>query len=883
MKLTASETKRKQVVKEIVDKICNGELVPGDRLATIREMSSRFGVSLSVVQKALYELSCDGFVECCGASGYYVSKNLPLRNVAGNDDSPAKKTPVSSEIYLFAMHHSDLVWRYPYGEYNKIREEQIRHQLKLAKKYKKFHFGIEQAEIMNVYLTQHPEDTGKIKALYDEGRLEIFGGFCIPDLNMISGESIARNFILGRKIYQRLLGHVPTIGCLSDAFGMSAQIPQILSKSGFTALLPGRMPNRPAGMKDSEAFVWCGPDGSTVTTLCGVPNITHLGHDCNLTEIITEEEQLVQSVHSLKYLEGNKLIHYMTEEGLFKEELFWILEDVNKIPGRTVKFGRNEDYFKAVAAEELPVFYGEFNPTFSGCYTTRSQLKQQIRKAENNLFAAEFFNAAGNGGLDFEDLWCELFRVQFHDGACGCHTDLANEFIMAKLDNINKKTRQSIPSADGDIFGICSFSKIESGELIAVDGIVPEGVVSQLDSDGKVYFTADLPFMGIRNFKKSTAQAALPAACDVKFKTDFYEADFSTPFPMIRNLNGGNVFGKEFFGEIKYRVDYGTMWVEDLKNPWRGHECQSEKVVSVEEGPVFFKAVTEGEVLFRKPAAGNYGNQWPGFESLKFKKEYYFPKHQDYFKLRVTLDWKGNNTKIAVAFPLDIKVVNSSATYDVPFGTLIRKPYFEVAGEYKNTLQPLTSQGDYITAKGDWPALNYVNYSDLQKGLTVANNGTPGHQLVNGNIFVSLIRSGTAIRDGAMMPQNGSFDNGKREFEFVFCAHSPMDMAKAAHIGQMLNRPACICRAAQIEKSYLDIDCENIQISAIYREDEKITVRLYETLGRETDAVISGILTEACKVYETDMIGTDPIEQELNMTFRPFEIKTLTFFRGERK
>jgi hypothetical protein len=25
------------------------------------------------------------------------------------------------------------------------------------------------------------------------------------------------------------------------------------------------------------------------------------------------------------------------------------------------------------------------------------------------------------------------------------------------------------------------------------------------------------------------------------------------------------------------------------------------------------------------------------------------------------------------------------------------------------------------------------------------------------------------------------------------------------------------------------------------------------------------------------------IEQELNMTFRPFEIKTLTFFRGERK
>ncbi len=876
MKLTTSETKRKKVVKEIIKNIYNGVLSPGARLATIRSMSSAFGTSLSVVQKALYELSADGFVECCGSSGYYVSQNIPPKNKVQAEKKSVSKPTGGGKIHLMAMHHSDLVWRYTYEEYNKIREEQIQHELDLAKRYPQFHFGIEQAEILRVYLSEHPEDKEIFKSLCKEGRLEIFGGLCIPDLNLVCGESIARNLIIGRRMYERLLGITPAVCCLSDAFGMSVQLPQILSKCGFTYLLPGRMPNRPADMKASEPFVWCGPDCSTVTTICGVQNITHLGYNCNLPEVRSEDEQLANSLSALKYAEGNQLVHYMTEEGLIKEELFWILEDVNKQPGRNIQFGRTEDYFKNCNADELPVFYGEFNPTFTGCYTTRSRVKQAIRRAENNLFAAEFFNIIEGGERDYEELWRELLLTQFHDAACGCHSDLANEAIMSKLQRVNNETSQTMEATEGATFGICSFSKFTGDEIVSTtQGLVPEGVESQLDDDGRSYFAVELPFMGIRNFRKSKKKASAPRKCSPKFRTDFYEVDFSSPYPVIENLKGENVFGSKYFGEIQYRVDYGTMWTEDFKDTFIGHERESERVISVVEGPVFFKAITEGEVLYHKPNAGNLGNQWPGFESLKFKKEYYFPKHQDFFKLRVTLDWKGNNTKIGISFPLDIKVANSSAIYDVPFGTIIRKPYFEVQSENKSTLQTLTSQGDYVTAKGDWPALNYVNYSDLQKGLTIANNGTPGHQLVNGNIIISLLRSGTALRDGAMMPQTGSFDNGRHEYEFLFCAHSPMEMDKAAHLGQMLNRPARICKAVKTEGSLIDINCKNIQISAIYQEDDKIILRLYETLGREIEATLSGAILQNRKIYETDMIGTDPIPQEATMRFCPFEIKTL--------
>ena len=878
MKLTTNEIKRKQIIKKIIENIKNGTLQPGDRLATIRDMSAHFGVSFSVIQKALQELSSDGFIECLGASGYYIRKNLPKEKFSDSDSEKQQITvnnPPEERIYLSANHHSDLVWRYPYAEYTKIREDQLKHLLMLAKKYKHFHFAVEQAEILRVYINDHPEDYEFIKKLFTEGRFEVFGGFCIPDLNMISGESIARNFLSGRKIYKELLGKTPEVACLADAFGMSSQLPQILGNCGFRYLLPGRMPNRPKEMKDNEPFQWCGPDGSIITTVAGVKDITHLGYNCNVPIIRNEEEQLVHAVNSLKYTEGNRLFHYMTEEGYIKEELFWILEAVNKTPGRTVEFGRNEDYFDAVSQNELPVFYGEFNPTFSGCYTTRITVKQQMRKAENTIFKADFFNAAADKNCDLEELWRELFRVQFHDGACGCHHDAPHVEIMAKLNKVNTESVKYFPAASGDKFSLTSFIKTDLKQFIGTDGVVPEGVTSQLDSDNKTYFIADLDSISSKNFKKSSTEPAKAAKCDAKFKTDFFDVDFTASFPVIRNTKGENVFGSDHFGEILFRPDFGTMWTENLIGINHGHKRQTEKVVSVEEGPVFFKAVTEGEVNFVASGNGNEGNQWPYFESLKFTKEYIFPKNTEYFKLKIKLDWHGNNTKISVRFPVDIEVANSIATYEVPYGTIVRKPYYEVKNAYGPTLQELTSSADYITAKGDWPALNWVNYSDFSKGLTIANNGTPGHQLVNGDIIVSLIRSGTAIRDGAMIPQQGAYDNGEREFEFFIMPHSPMQMSKACSLGQMLNRPVEVTSAVEDETPYIDYDAENIQLSAVYQENGTTVVRLYEALGAETDITLNGKLFANKNVYEADMSGNIRSQLDKSVTFRPFEIRTL--------
>ncbi|NBK24497.1 MAG: hypothetical protein EOM68_21015, partial [Spirochaetia bacterium] len=144
---------------------------------------------------------------------------------------------------------------------------------------------------------------------------------------------------------------------------------------------------------------------------------------------------------------------------------------------------------------------------------------------------------------------------------------------------------------------------------------------------------------------------------------------------------------------------------------------------------------------------GNLGNHWPGFESLEFRKVYRFYKELDYFTLDLRLDWKGFNTRIAVRFPTRIDPDESHAVYEIPFGTLERAPYWEVPPEGEKKLHGLYAYGS-PQAGGNWPALNFVDYSDCEGALAVANTGTPGHHIAGRDITVSLIRSGTATRDG---------------------------------------------------------------------------------------------------------------------------------------
>ena len=183
------------VVKEsILEGIRRDKLPARSRLAPIAKMSVHFGVSPSVIQRALNDLVSDGFVECRDASGYYVRGDAGKKEPesAGTEESregtqpPLPSGKTVPPVYLICSHHSDLVWRRTYEEADEVRRAQTERLIEIAERTPEFHFYFEQTETP----VRLPEFHARLKALLKSGQAEILGGMLIPDLNMISGETV---------------------------------------------------------------------------------------------------------------------------------------------------------------------------------------------------------------------------------------------------------------------------------------------------------------------------------------------------------------------------------------------------------------------------------------------------------------------------------------------------------------------------------------------------------------------------------------------------------------------------------------------------------------------------------------------------------------------
>lgn len=70
-----------QIVKQIQQAIRDGQIVPGDRLPTERELSERFGVSRSVVREAIKVLGAIGLVESRQGSGSFI-RNSTIESIS---------------------------------------------------------------------------------------------------------------------------------------------------------------------------------------------------------------------------------------------------------------------------------------------------------------------------------------------------------------------------------------------------------------------------------------------------------------------------------------------------------------------------------------------------------------------------------------------------------------------------------------------------------------------------------------------------------------------------------------------------------------------------------------------------------------------------------
>jgi len=67
-----------QIVQKIIRQIVSGELKPGDKLRSVREMAVEYGVNPNTVQRVNGELERMGIIEARRGQGMFVTENLAL-------------------------------------------------------------------------------------------------------------------------------------------------------------------------------------------------------------------------------------------------------------------------------------------------------------------------------------------------------------------------------------------------------------------------------------------------------------------------------------------------------------------------------------------------------------------------------------------------------------------------------------------------------------------------------------------------------------------------------------------------------------------------------------------------------------------------------------
>jgi alpha-mannosidase len=243
------------------------------------------------------------------------------------------------------------------------------------------------------------------------------GWYLQPDCNMPSGESFARQMLIGREYFREKFGVEPTTAINFDPFGHNRGLVQIMRKAGYDSYLFCRPMQNDCELP-SDDFTWVGFDGSEITghrasTFYNAP----LGkaHE-KIEKWIADNKG--KSVGLVLWGVGNH------GGGPSRIDLNRIAELKKGCADFELIHSTPEQYFNELreSGSPLPRHEDDINPWAPGCYTSQARIKQRHRLLENVLYqtekmaaAAALFSLLEYPREDLMESLRDLLVAEFHD------------------------------------------------------------------------------------------------------------------------------------------------------------------------------------------------------------------------------------------------------------------------------------------------------------------------------------------------------------------------------------------------------------------------------------------------------------------------------------
>lgn len=690
----------------------------------------------------------------------------------------AEKNDDSAMTYTGIGHaHLDLAWEWPIRESKRKGARTFTTQLMNMERYPDYIFGASQAQLYDWMKQEYPEIYAKVKAAAADGsQWEVQGATWVePDSNLISGESLIRQFYYGKKFFNEEFDQDMQIFWVPDSFGYSACIPQVMKQAEVPYFLTQKMSWNTITEFPYHTFFWEGLDGTKVFAHM-LPESTYnspVRPDRMINGEKNYKERAISDEAGMLFGIGDG----GAGPGFEHIERMHRLADVKQVP--RVKPGKMLDLFKRLdeSGKPWPTYSGElYLQRHQGTYTTQTKNKAMNRRLEILLRNYEMLAAAAkvqNIALpvsmeEVEKIWKEVLLYQFHDILPGSSISRVYEETSPRYDLIAETLTDGIRKlANALADGIGFFNPTSYG------------CRHTYKKAGKWYSIA-LPAMSMTSQQEAAEITEFKACAGMDKENEAVWGDASVSGGFIENdcvkvifCDGAIVSltdkktGREFVPEnapmnvFSQYTDIGDCWdirPEQYQDTRRDAKC------------VRFETAADGPEA-TATAVYMVGN-------IYIRETFRITDGSPAVNINIDMDVRQKNAMLRVAFPTALKA--DEASFNVQFGHLKRtmlERNDEEFAQYEVCGQKFVDISEAVDAND-----SENDTCGKAVGFSVINDCKYGYRCKYGVIDIDLVRA----------PKHGPgdhVDQGPQSVKLVLLPHEGQLSEETYKAAYLLNNP----------------------------------------------------------------------------------------------
>ncbi|MBO4633092.1 MAG: alpha-mannosidase [Lentisphaeria bacterium] len=756
--------------------------------------------------------------------------------------------------------HIDVGWLWPVSESIRKAARTFSTQLALMERYPDYIFGASQAELYMAIKENYPVLYERIREKVKAGRWEILGGMWVEaDCNLISGESMIRQFLYGKNFFMDEFGCDVRDLWIPDVFGYSASMPQIIRKSGCDYFLTQKISWSRINQFPHNTFRWRGIDGTEI--------LTHFPPENTYNAVCTPEQRIAAEN---RFKENAYLDEFMSlfgigdggggpsEEYLERNER---MRDWDGCP--KVRYGTAAGFFERLSAHEaqLPYWDGElYLEMHRGTLTTQAAVKRGNRYCEQALVALEFFASCADI-KDYPvkmiaDSYRDLLRNQFHD-------ILPGSSIKKVYERTEKEYAATLVNCKKEM------DKVAARLFETAPGCCT------------IVNTLSVPWRGILTLPESWQGYAVKGAEAGNGKEIRVNVP-PTSFTVIRK-GRKKVFRKKTlavpileneFVRYEFAGDGSLLSVYDKKLKREIMAGPGNVMEMYHDIPPEYDA-WEVEIYYRRNKICSMKGEWISGYADQVLSELNFVYRSEHSVMTQRVILRPDSARLD--FVTHVHWDEKHVLLRTGFPTVIRgRAFFDIQyGQIERTTHDNTSWDE---AKFEVCGQRYADLSSRDFGMALLNDCKYGYRVKDGNISISLLRA----------PKFPDFeaDLGEHDFTYSLLPHEG-DLENSSVIAEaaMLNRTPYLAEASAAPENF-DFPCritsEGVSLEIVKKaeKDDSRIIRLVEIKGRCSSARLHFAKTVK-KVSHTNLIEWEHGEEVAirdsiaELTLKPYEIVTL--------